>query len=159
MPKYKAKPKRCRYQTEVSKHYHINGTVFDPGVPLMSKDTEHVEIIINKRRDFLREHGYFPVRDFENWKLLPGELTTEGLLQIPIKYCPRCRVIKPRTEFRANKARLCGIESYCKECHRVRCRQYRYDQYERYAPVVTAQWRYIKSLVAKSKRLLKNLVK
>lgn len=147
----------CKYTNEVVKHYHA-GTLFDPGVSLFCTDPEQVKILVSKRRDFLREHGYFPVRDLEQWKLLHGDMTTEGLLFIPIKYCPRCRIIKPRVEFRKNIARLTGIESNCKECHRVRCRQYSYDRYNLFAPKVAEQRSYIKRLLAMSKRLLKNIV-
>jgi hypothetical protein len=44
-----------------------------------------------------------------------------------MKRCPRCGIVKPYSEFHANKARRDGLQTYCKPCRAV----IDHDHYER----------------------------
>ncbi|MFI7702530.1 endonuclease VII domain-containing protein [Nonomuraea sp. NPDC049480] len=41
------------------------------------------------------------------------------------KYCPRCKEVKPVTEFGRNRAEKSGLTAYCKPCHNVAMREER----------------------------------
>jgi 5-methylcytosine-specific restriction endonuclease McrA len=47
-----------------------------------------------------------------------------SLIRGTMKQCSRCDKIKPLSEFKKNKSRKNGIDSWCKECHRASCRKY-----------------------------------
>lgn len=44
--------------------------------------------------------------------------------ELPTKHCGKCKVIKPLSEFRRNRARKDGLQNYCIPCGAARCAQW-----------------------------------
>ena len=47
------------------------------------------------------------------------------------KFCPRCKQVKPRTEFYASNSKSDGCASYCKLCSQIRNKEFRQKYLER----------------------------
>ena len=35
------------------------------------------------------------------------------------KFCPKCKIIKSLSNFCKDSARKCGLQSYCRDCHKI----------------------------------------